>query len=163
MNIELYRGEKSFTAELEVDAETGEVIGGEHLELLVKRNPIGSIAFILSENAKKEMIDLRIKELQDISKVITRNAERIRESLRYAMQVSGAKKIESSDNTFKAALYVGRDESVEIFDQKQIPSEYMREIPVSYLPDKALIKKAIKSGCEVAGAKLVLKDRLTIG
>jgi hypothetical protein len=163
MDIELYKGEKSFTAQLEVDAETGEVIGGGHLELLVKRNPIGSIAFILSENKKKEIIDLRIKELQAISKVITRNAERARESLKYVMQVSGTKKVESSDKTFKAVLHVERDESVEIFDDKQIPSEYMREIPAKYLPDKDLIKKAIKDGYEVTGAKLLIKDRLTLG
>ena len=163
MEIELYKGEKSFTAELSVDEETGEVLGGEYLELLVKRNPVGSIAFILSENAKKEMIDARIKELQAASKVIAGNAERAKESLKHVMQISGTKKIESTDKTFKAVLYVGRDESIEIFDEKQIPVDYMREIPVSYAPDKALIKKSIKDGYEIAGAKLVAKDRLTLG
>jgi len=79
------------------------------------------------------------------------------------MQVSGTKKVESSDKTFKAVLHVERDESVEIFDDKQIPSEYMREIPAKYLPDKDLIKKAIKDGYEVTGAKLLIKDRLTLG
>ena len=162
MEIELYKGEKSFTAELSVDQDTGEVMGGEYLEMLVQRNPVGTIAFILSENAKKEMIDARIKELQAASKVITNNAERAKESLKYVMQVSSTTKIESSDKTFKAVLYVGRDESIEVFDEKQIPADYLREIPVSYAPDKTLIKKAIKDGYEVAGAKLVAKDRLTL-
>lgn len=163
MEIELYKGEKSFTAELQVDEETGEVLGGEYLEMLVHRNPVGTIAFILSENAKKEMIDARIKELQAASKVIANNADRAKESLKYVMQVSGASKIESADKTFKAVLYVGRDESIEVFDERQIPSDYLREIPVSYAPDKTLIKKAIKDGYEVPGAKLVAKDRLTLG
>ncbi len=163
MEIELYKGEKSFTVELQVDEETGEVLGGEYLEVLVQRNPIGAIAYVLSECAKKEMIDARIKELQAASKVISNNAERAKESLKYVMQVSNTTKIESVDKTFKAVLCVGRDESIEVFDEKQIPADYMREIPVSYAPDKALIKKAIKDGYEVPGAKLVAKDRLTLG
>jgi hypothetical protein len=163
MEIELFKGEKSFTAELNVDPETGEVMGGEYLEMLVQRNPVGTIAFILSENVKKEMIDARIKQLQAASKVIGNNAERAKESLKYVMQVSGTTKLESSDKTFKAVLYLGRDESVEVFDEKQIPSDYMREVPAKYEADKTLIKKAIKDGFEVAGAKLVAKDRLTLG
>jgi hypothetical protein len=163
MEIELYKGEKSFTAELKVDEETGEVIGGEYLSMLVQRNPVGTIAFILTEAAKKEMIDARIKELQAASKVIGNNAERAKESLKYVMQVSSTTKIESTDKTFKAVLSKGRDESIEVFDEKQIPADYMREIPVSYSPDKTLIKKAIKDGYEVPGAKLVAKDRLTLG
>lgn len=163
MEIELFKGEKSFTAELTVDQDTGEVLGGEYLQMLVHRNPVGTIAYILTENAKKEMIDARIKELQAASKIIANNAERAKESLKYVMQVSGTTKIESTDNTFKAVLYLGRDESIEVFDEKQIPADYLREIPVSYAPDKALIKKSIKDGYEVPGAKLIAKDRLTLG
>lgn len=163
MNVELYKGEQSFTAELKVDEETGEVLGGEYLEMLVHRNPVGTIAYILSESAKKKMIDARIKELQAASKVIENNAERAKESLKYVMQVSGTTKIESSDKTFKAVLYPDRDESIEVFDDKQIPADYLREIPVKYEPDKTLIKKSIKDGYEVPGAKLVAKDRLTLG
>lgn len=163
MEIELYKGEKSFTAELSVDPDTGEVIGGEYLEMLVQRNPVGTIAFILTENAKKEMIDARIKELQAASKVIANNADRAKESLKYVMQVSGTTKIESTDKTFKAVLYPNRDESIEVFDEKQIPDDYLREVPAKYEPDKTLIKKSIKDGYEVPGAKLVAKDRLTLG
>lgn len=131
--------------------------------MLVQRNPIGAIAFVLSANAKKALVDARIKELQVASKSIANNAERAKESLKYVMQVSGALKIEAADKTFKAVLSIGRDEPVEIFDEKQIPADYMREIPVRYEPDKALIKKAIKDGYEVPGARLVAKDRLTLG
>lgn len=163
MNIELFIGERSFTAELNVDDETGEVVGGEHLELLVKRNPVGTIAYILNAKSQKEIVDARIKQLEKLAKVIANNAERAKESLKYVMQQTGTTRIESEDKTFKAILYLGRDKSVEIFDGNQIPADYLREIPVSYEPNKALIKKSIEDGFEVPGAKLIAKDRLTLG
>ncbi len=43
-----------------------------------------------------------------------------------------------------------------------MPADYLREVPAKYEPDKALIKKAIKDGFDVAGAKLVKRDRLTV-
>jgi len=50
--------------------------------------------------------------------------------------------------------------AVEIFDNLQIPADYMREVPATFTPDKALIKKAISDGFEVPGAKLVQTQRL---
>lgn len=163
MEIELYKGEKSFTVELKVDEETGEILGGEYLNLLVQRNPVGTIAFILNENAKRKLIETRIKELQAVSKVIEKNTSRAKEALQNLMEYSSTTRIESTDKTFKAVLSIDRDESIEIFDEKQIPSDYMREIPASFVPDKVLIKKAIKDGYEVPGAKLVVKNRLGLG
>ncbi len=52
--------------------------------------------------------------------------------------------------------------SVEVFDALQIPADYLREVPVTYAPDKALIKKAIVDGFEVPGAKLTTSRRLVI-
>ncbi|MBM6697109.1 siphovirus Gp157 family protein, partial [Bifidobacterium pullorum subsp. saeculare] len=58
-------------------------------------------------------------------------------------------------------LQTGRDESVEVWDSAQLPRDYMRET-VKVEPDKTLIKKAIKDGFDVPGAKLVQKDRLVL-
>lgn len=162
MEIELYKGSHAFTAELTVDQETGEILS-ENLELIVQRNPIGTCAFILNTNAAVDMIDAHIKAMAHKSKVLKNNAERAKESLKYAMQQTSVTKIESDDKTFKAVLSIGRDKSVEIFDDSQIPDNYMREIPVSYIPDKKLIKQAIDDGFEVSGARIVSNDRLTIG
>lgn len=52
--------------------------------------------------------------------------------------------------------------SVDVFDQLQIPQDYMREIPAKFEIDKALIKKAIGDGFEVPGARLVHGQRLAI-
>ena len=50
--------------------------------------------------------------------------------------------------------------SVDVFDALQVPADYMREVPATFLPDKTLIKKAIQDGFEVPGAKLTHGKRL---
>lgn len=161
MEIELFKGSRSFIAELSVDQDTGE-IGSDNLELLVSRNPIGTCAFVLNTLASADMIDAHIQQMQAKVKALRNNAERAKEALKYAMKQTNVLKIESDDKTFKAVLSIGRDKSVEIFDEKQLPQEYLREIPVSYAPDKALIKKSIEDKFEVPGARIVEKDRLTL-
>ncbi len=52
--------------------------------------------------------------------------------------------------------------TVEVFDVLQLPGDYMREVPATYAPDKALIKKAIADGYEVPGAKLTTSKRLEV-
>lgn len=162
MDIVLYRGAQEIIAELEVDQETGE-IGAEYpLDLLVKRNPIGCAGFYLHTQAQAGMIKAHIDQMRKKLQALEKNAERVKESLKQAMQLTGTTAIESPDATFKVKLYKERDKSVEIWDEKQLPQDYLREIPARYEPDKELIKKAIKDGFEVPGAKVVAKDRLEI-
>lgn len=163
MQITLFRGTEEFQAELNVDQDTGEIMADYPLDVLVQRNPIGTAAFVLNTLATADMIDAHIKLMQAKKKALTNNAERAKEALKSVMQVTGVLKVESIDKTFKAVLSKERDKSVEVFDENQIPADYMREVPSTYAPDKALIKKAISDGFDVPGAKIVAKDRLTIG
>jgi hypothetical protein len=117
----------------------------------------------LNTLATADMIDQHIKIMQAKKKALTNNAERAKEALKKVMQVTGALKVESLDKTFKAVLSKERDKSVEVFDEAQIPADYMREIPATYSPDKVLIAKAMKDGFDVPGCRIVAKDRLTIG
>ena len=75
---------------------------------------------------------------------------------------AGIFSIKDERGIFSATLSIGRDEAVDVFDQSQIPQDYLREIPAKYEADKALIKKAINDGFEVPGASIIKKDRLTI-
>lgn len=163
MEITLYRGTQEFTAELDIDQDTGEISAAFPLDVLVQRNPIGTAAFVLNTLATADMIDAHIKVMQAKKKALTNNAERAKEALKKVMQVTGVLKIESQDKTFKAALSKERDKSVDVLDESQIPADYMREIPATYAPDKKLIAKAIADGFEVPGAKIVANDRLTLG
>jgi hypothetical protein len=162
MNITLYRGTEEFQAEIAVDEETGEIAGDYPLDVLVRRNPVGTVAYILNSKATAEMIDAHIAKMQAKKRSLTNNAERAKESLKEVMQATGVLSIKSDDGTFSAVLTPGRDKSVEVFDAEQLPSDYLREIPARTEPDKALITQAIKDGYEVPGARLVAKDRLTI-
>lgn len=163
MEITLYKGTQEFTAELAVDQETGEIAADYPLDVLVQRNPIGTAAFVLNTLANADMIDTHIKLMQAKKKALTNNAERAKTALKEVMQATGVLSVKSADGTFKAVLHKERDESVDVFDEKQLPQDYLREIPVSYAPDKKLIKKAIDDGFEVPGAKIVKNDRLVIG
>lgn len=162
MDITLYRGTEAFQAELAVDEETGEIHADYPLEVLVRRNPVGTTAFILNAKATAEMIDAHIAKMQAKKKALMNNAERAKESLKQVMQATGVLSVKSDDGTFSAVLSPGRDESVDVFDAAQLPPDYLREIPAKYEPDKALIKKALKDGFDVPGARIVAKDRLTL-
>ena len=162
MILTLYRGADEFSAELAIDEETGE-IGGEYpLDVLVKRNPVGTCAFILNTKAQADMIETHIKMMQAKMKALDNNAARAKESLKQAMQATGTLSVASLDGTFKATLMPDRDESIDVFDALQLPSDYLREVPARFEPDKVLIKKAIKDNFDVPGARLVKRDRLVI-
>jgi hypothetical protein len=163
MEVILYKDAKPFIAELEVDEDTGEIKADYPLELLVQRNPIGSAAYVLHTQATMKMLKAHIDEMQAKYKAMEAREERVKKALKEAMQLTGVSKIESPDATFKVQLYKERDKSVEVFDERQLPKDYLREIPAEYVPDKKLIKKAIDDGYTVPGARIVAKDRLTIG
>lgn len=162
MEIELYRGSRSFVAELTIDEDTGEILGDFPLDILVQRNPISTAAFVLNSKAQAEMVKTHVKLMQAKVKALENNAERAKNALRDVMKLTGTKSIKSDDGTFKAVLYPERDESVNVFDEAQLPDAYLREIPAKYEPDKALIKRAISDGFDVPGAKIDKKDRLQI-
>jgi len=119
-------------------------------------------AYVLNTDAQAAMIDAHIKLMQAKKKALQNNADRARAALKQVMQLTGVTAIKSDDCTFKATLYKERDESIDVFDSLQLPPDYTREIPATYAPDKSLIKKAIKEGYEVPGAKLIKNDRLVI-
>jgi len=162
MEIELFRGSRSFTAELTIDEDTGEIGGDYPLDLLVQRNPIGTAAFVLHTQAEVEMWKNRIKQMAAHIKSMESNAERAKTALMHAMKATGAKAIKSDDGLFKAVLYPERDVSAKIENEAQLPPDYLREIPAKYEPDKVLIKQALLDGFDVPGATLDRKDRLQI-
>jgi len=162
MQVTLSRGEEAFSAELAIDPDTGEIGGDYPLDVLVKRNPIGTCAYVLNTLATADMIDAHIRLMTAKKKALTNNAERAREALKQIMQATGVTSFKSDDRTFAATLALGRDESVDVFDEAQLPADYLREVPATTAPDKTLIKKAMKDGFDVPGARLVQRDRLTI-
>jgi len=122
-------------------------------------------AYILNQDATANAIDEAIKKLEKRAVSYRNRGESLKTYLRENMKRTGITEISADDGTFTAKLYLDRDTSVEIQDEKQIPIAYMRtpepKPPVA-TPDKAAIKKSLEAGTDIPGARLLKKDRLTI-
>lgn len=164
MNITLYNAAAQVRELLDqIDPDTGELPEGfDQARAIVASKAQACAAFVLEEESQADMVEAHAKALIDRVKASRKRTGWLREYLRTHMAVSGVLSIKSDDGTFSAVLSPGRDESVEVFDADQLPQDYMREIPAKSEPDKTLIKKALKDGFPVPGAKLVAKDRLTL-
>lgn len=163
-DITLYRAAAEVRELLEqMDPETGELPEGyQQARELVASKAQAVAAFILQNEAQAAMVEQHAKALLDKVKTAKRRSEWLRDYLRNHMAACGIREIKSDDGTFKACLAIGRDESVDVFDHNQLPKDYLRET-VKVEPDKVLIKRALKDKFDVPGARLVAKDRLTLG
>lgn len=164
MQIKLYEAAEAVRAMLEqIDPESGELPEGfEQARAIVATKSQACAAFILQNDAEADMVEAHAKALLERVKTARKRSAWLRQYLASHMGAAGILSIKSDDGTFSAKLETGRDESVDVFDAAQLPQDYMREIPAKHEPDKALIKKALKDGFDVPGARIVAKDRLTI-
>lgn len=164
MNIKLYEAAEAVRSMLEqIDPETGELPEGyEQARAIVATKAQSCAAFILANNAEADMVEAHAKALLLRVKAARKRSEWLSDYLRTHMAAAGILSIKADDGTFSAKLDMGRDESVDVFDENQLPKDYLREVPAKFEPDKALIKKALKDGFDVPGARIVSKDRLTL-
>lgn len=164
MNITLHQAAEGLRALLDqLDPETGELPEGfEQAREIVATKAVAVTAYMLESEKQTEMVEQYAKELLDRVKTQRKRSDWLRQYLAVHMAACGITKIADERGLFAATLYPARDESVEVFDAAQLPTDYLREIPAKFEPDKALIKKAIKDGFDVPGARVVAKDRLTV-
>lgn len=162
-NITLYSAAETVRALLEhIDPETGELPEGfEQAREIVTSKAQACAAFVLANNAEADMVEQHAKALLDRVKQARKRSDWLKQYIQSHMAACGITEIKSDDRTFSAVLAIGRDESVDVFDEAQLPSDYMREKTTS-APDKTLISKALKDGFDVPGARLIKRDRLTI-
>lgn len=164
MNITLHAATEQVRALLDqIDTDTGELPEGfDEARELVAQKAVATTAYLLESERQIASVEEYIKDLSGQVKTAKQRQEWLRRYLKEHMAAAGITEIKDERGIFKATLQAGRDESVEIFDQDQLPADYLREIPAKHEPDKTLIKKAIKDGFDVPGARIVAKDRLTI-
>lgn len=147
----------------QIDPETGELPEGlEQARAIVATKAQAVTAYMLENDKQADMVEAYAKDLLARVKAARGRTKWLHTYLGSHMAAIGITEIKDERGLFKAVLAPGRDEAVEVFDAAQVPFNYMREIPAKQEPDKTLIKKAIKDGFEVPGAKLVRRDRLTI-
>lgn len=100
--------------------------------------------------AKAEMLKKESKRLRQRAERYESTIERLRVSVRVAMQTTGAVKIPTKIGTW---TYGKLTPSVVIHYPPEIPQEYIRVREPEF--DKAAIKRALKQGIDVPGAALV--------
>tara|TARA_R110000868_G_scaffold376148_5_gene640947 strand:- start:6311 stop:6808 length:498 start_codon:yes stop_codon:yes gene_type:complete len=159
----LYKAAQDFNDILEsIDPETGE-IHSEYGDVMraLEHKASSVAAWILENDANAEMVDLIANKLFSKARAARKRSEWAKKYLSHYMKLTEVTHIESPDFTFKVKLEIGRDKSVVIDDEKIIDSQFYRIEQVK-LFDRTSIKEVLKSGKDVPGAKLVIKDRLTI-
>lgn len=125
--------------------DTLEAVGGEFND-----KAISIIKLAENLNGDTSVIDAEIKRLQARKSAITNKQKQLREYLIYNMQESGISKVECP--LFTASLRKGV-EKVVIDNEMQIPDEFAKVEVVTKI-DKNEIKKQLKAGAEIPGARL---------
>lgn len=163
MNITLHQATEQVRELLaQMDPETGELPEGyEDARAVVQNKAVAVAAYIVESCVQTEAIRDYIKTLTDKVKSEERRQDWLRQYMAEHMAAIGITEIKDERGLFKASLASGRDESVEVFDASQLPQNFIRET-IKTEPDKTAIKKAIKDGVDVPGARIIKKDRLTI-
>ena len=92
-------------------------------------------------------------------KAIENRAAYLKKGVFDAMLQTGISRIESPYFALSIANNPG---SVDVFEAGLLPADYMREIPATEEPDKALISKALKAGFDVPGARMTYSQRLSV-
>ncbi len=162
MNITLWAAADELREVLDqVNPETGEFPPEFESALGLFKNKGSQVgAYILQTEAEMEMIEQHAKALLERVATQKKRHEWIRNYLIANMMETGITEISVEDGA-KIKLYPYRDEAVEVFDERQVPAEYLSD-PKPPPVSKTKVKVAIKSGVEVPGALLVCRHRLTI-
>jgi hypothetical protein len=107
-------------------------------------------------------IDAEIERLTALKTRRQNAASHLREYLLHEMNRMGIKRIECP---FFTIAIRDNPPAVEVFDERQIPKQFMRTPPpkpVVAVPDKPAIGKALRAGQDVPGARLRQGQRIAI-
>ena len=144
-----------------IDKSTGEIIRACDLidqlemDLNTKLENVG--CYIKNLDSDIEALKNEEKTLADRRRVKENQLERLKKYLADNLQVAGMQKFESP----RCVLSFRKSEQVVISEGAEIPKEFITT-KVTELPDKKLLKDAIKQGFEFEGITLVENKNLQI-
>jgi len=141
------------TEELTPELEAELLINQEQLQI----KGINYAKVISNYQGESDQIDAEIKRLKAMKESRDNKVTWLTESLKKAMLISGIEKIESP--LFKISLR--RSEAVEVDIPEALPVDWQVK-KVMITADKVAIKKAIKEGYSITGARLVENFNLQI-
>lgn len=128
----------------------------QSIEAAIEVKAENTAAIIKQLNITADMIAEEIKRLQERKRAFENRAERIKEYLLKQLELAGIEKVSTA--TFTVSIRKNPP-SVDVYDVNKIPSGFQI---VKYDIDKAAIKKALTSGHDVPGARLVQGKSLQI-
>lgn len=138
----------------EVIADTLEGLGGD-----LQEKSVNVAKYFRNLEAMADQIKQAEAQMSARRKAIEKRAYSLKQYLQANMELAGITKIESP--WFVVSIKTN-PASVVIDDESEIPYDYMREIPASFVPDKKIIKSAIDEGYTVPGCHLERGTRLEI-
>ena len=139
-----------------VDMETGEIIDSEALEMLQMAfdDKVEGIAlWIKNLLAEAEMIKA---EKENLAKRQSSCESKAKSLKMYLSKFLNGKKFKTS----KVSVSYRKSESIEIIDMSAIKEEYLKYSEPT--ADKTAIKKAIKNGESISGARLIENSNIQI-
>lgn len=145
-----------------VDEQTlTDTLSGEAWPLELKAQNYGFVIRNLESTAAS--IKEAEKQMAERRKAIERRAAALVERLKTGLEIAGVQKLECPH----FALTIKKNPpAVDVWDERQIPAEFMRTPepppPPAPVPDKAAIKAAIAAGRDVPGAQMAQGTRLEI-
>lgn len=143
-------------ANSEISQEEMEEVG-KSLAVELKNKSAGIIGYEKNIELFIDEIKQEEKRLADNRKILENKLEKFKEYVKMNMEDMGLQKIETPLGTLTIAK---NPVSVEIYDERMIPEQYMIE-KVTKSIDKKAIKEALQSGVEIQGARLV-QDKTTL-
>lgn len=106
---------------------------------------------------ESEKIGREIARLTALKKHVDREQTRVRDYLDRACKMTGTKQLSG----MYASISFRKSEQTVIDDESLLPKDFLIE-KVTYSPDKAKIKAAIKAGQEVQGAHIQVNSNIQI-
>ena len=142
--------------EFQIDEETGEILNADELD-----------AIQMERDEKIENIALWVKNLSaDIAaykkeKEVFAEKERLATNKRERLKAYLADSLAGDKfSTARVSITWRKSQSVEVADRRALPKEFLKEQEPNV--DKAGLKKALKAGAIIEGARLVEKQNLQI-
>ena len=159
MNLYQITQEAQYLAALlETEELTPELEAELHINQFQLQEKASNYAKVIANyQSEADQIDAEIKRLKAMKESRDKKVTWLTESLKKAMLVSGIEKIESP--LFKISLR--RSEAVEVEIPEALPVDWQVK-KVTITADKVAIKKAIKEGYSITGARLVENFNLSI-
>lgn len=146
----------------QTDPETGEITESyAGNRTLFEQKAVACAAYAKEESVNLESAKAMLKEMAARLEAREKRLERFKGYVADCMKATGILEIKHELGLFGAKLYLNRDESVELAAGAEFPPALCND-PKPPTPSRSKIKAAIKAGEPVAGAQIVLRDRLQL-